>query len=58
MSWIWLLTRSTQQAAAGLASIKRVGMPNDVAQVVCFLASDAAEWINGKTIGVDGGAWR
>ncbi len=41
-----------------MASIKRVGVPEDVAKVVCFLASDAAEWITGKTIGVDGGAWR
>ena len=58
MSWIRLLTRFMQQLAAAVASIKRVGMPADVAQVVCFLASDAAEWITGKTIGVDGGAWR
>lgn len=45
-------------AAAGLSPLARVGMPDDVGRVVCFLASDAAEWVNGKTIAVDGGAYR
>ncbi len=58
MSLIQLLTWRTSQRAAAMASIKRVGVPEDVAKVVCFLSSDAAEWITGKTIGVDGGAWR
>ena len=33
----------------------RVGMPNDIAKVVAFLASDAAGWITGEIIGVNGG---
>lgn len=41
-----------------LSPIKRVGLPTDVGRVVCFLASDAAEWVNGKILGVDGGAFR
>ncbi len=41
-----------------MASIKRVGVPEDIAKAVCFLACDAAEWITGKTIGIDGGAYR
>lgn len=45
-------------AAAWLSPLERVGLPNDVGRLVCFLASDAAEWVNGKTIGVDGGAFR
>lgn len=36
----------------------RLGSPQDVAQVVAFLCSDKAAFINGKTIGVDGGFMR
>ena len=33
----------------------RVGTPADIASVVAFLASDAAEFITGQTLYVDGG---
>lgn len=33
----------------------RLGVPQDVANVVCFLASDAAAYITGQTLTVDGG---
>ncbi|GAB4189571.1 MAG: 3-oxoacyl-[acyl-carrier-protein] reductase [Roseiflexaceae bacterium] len=33
----------------------RFGQPQDVANLVCFLASDAAAYITGQTITVDGG---
>jgi enoyl-[acyl-carrier-protein] reductase (NADH) len=33
----------------------RVGQTGDVAEVVAFLASDAAEFVTGQTIYVDGG---
>ena len=33
----------------------RVGLPSDVAPSVCFLASDAAEFITGQILFVDGG---
>ncbi|KAL3430654.1 Versicolorin reductase [Aspergillus tetrazonus] len=46
------------ECAAWLSPLNRVGLPVDVARVVSFLASDAAEWISGKIIGVDGGAFR
>jgi NAD(P)-dependent dehydrogenase (short-subunit alcohol dehydrogenase family) len=35
--------------------LRRVGVPEDVADVVTFLASDAARFITGQTIYVDGG---
>lgn len=33
----------------------RLGQPNDIADVVAFLASDEARWINGQVIQVNGG---
>ncbi|OLN84420.1 Trihydroxynaphthalene reductase 2 [Colletotrichum chlorophyti] len=41
---------------AGLSPMHRVGLPIDVARVVCFLASQDGEWVNGKVIGIDGAA--
>ena len=40
-----------------LASIKmgRIGMPEEVASVALFLASDMASYVTGQVIGVDGG---
>lgn len=35
--------------------ISRIGTPDDVAGIVSFLLSDAAGWITGQVIGVDGG---
>lgn len=33
----------------------RVGAPRDIVSAMLFLASDAAEWVNGHTLVVDGG---
>ncbi|KAJ5600234.1 hypothetical protein N7450_001301 [Penicillium hetheringtonii] len=45
-----------QQMAAHASPLIRNGFPIDVARVVCFLASDEAEWVNGKVLTLDGGA--
>ncbi|KAF7588220.1 hypothetical protein BBP40_006003 [Aspergillus hancockii] len=45
-----------QQMAAHASPLTRNGFPVDIARVVCFLASKEGEWVNGKTITVDGGA--
>ena len=34
----------------------RLGRPDDVAGAVCYLASDAASWVTGQVLGVNGGA--
>jgi len=39
-----------------MQALKRIGKPEDVADVVAFLASDAARWITGASIPVDGGS--
>ena len=44
--------------AAAIAPILlgRPGTPDDICGAVAFLASDAASWITGATIGVNGGS--
>jgi NAD(P)-dependent dehydrogenase (short-subunit alcohol dehydrogenase family) len=41
---------------AGQLPLKRLGQPEDVANLAVFLASDAASWITGETYVIDGGA--
>ena len=43
------------QAAAPSIPLRRIGHPDDVADVITFLASDASRYITGQTILVDGG---
>ena len=35
--------------------MKRVGSPEDIANVAAFLLSDESSWITGQVLGVDGG---
>lgn len=44
-----------EQFAARLP-LRRLGEPSDIAKAVVFLASDAASWITGHTLVIDGGA--
>ncbi|MEY2968849.1 MAG: hypothetical protein RIQ64_1476 [Actinomycetota bacterium] len=43
-------------ALAGRLPMKRLGEPEDIANLAVFLASDAASWITGETYVIDGGA--
>jgi len=49
-------TEAGREIALGMQALKRLGKPEDVADVVAFVASDAARWITGATIPVDGGS--
>lgn len=42
-------------ARSGAVPLRRLGTPNDIASVVCFLAGEQAAYVNGQVLYVDGG---
>ena len=49
------LDEDTRRELADETPLCRIGSPDEVASAVCFLASDAAGFITGQILGVDGG---
>lgn len=49
-------TEAGRDLAPEMQALKRIGKPDDVADVIAFLASDGAHWITGVNIPVDGGS--
>lgn len=53
----WLRGNPEAEAhAASLAALGRVGQPEDIADIVAFLASDEARWVTGRVVDATGGA--
>jgi NAD(P)-dependent dehydrogenase (short-subunit alcohol dehydrogenase family) len=50
------LTPEGREGIIGSQALKRIGQPDDVADVVAFLGSNAARWITGDIIQVGGGS--
>jgi len=51
-----MLWEGIEEHTANAHPLRRIGEPEDVAAAILFLASDAASWITGVTLPVDGGA--
>ncbi|MFE1265680.1 SDR family NAD(P)-dependent oxidoreductase [Streptomyces albogriseolus] len=53
----WLRgNEAAERSAAELSALGRVGRPEDVADVVAFLASDDARWVTGQILDATGGS--
>lgn len=48
-------TQEVIDRLASLSPFNRIGEPGDIAEIVLFLASDEAKWVNAQNIGVNGG---
>jgi len=53
-----LLTDTKRQEIAEQTGAGRLAEPSEVADVICFLASDRASYVNGTVVDVDGGPRR
>lgn len=51
-----VLVDSFGESLAKAMPLKRLGQPDDIANLAVFLASDKASWITGETYVIDGGA--
>lgn len=51
------ITPEEEAAIAAATPLRRIGQPEDVADVIVFLASEQARWITGQLLYV-GGGWR
>jgi 3-oxoacyl-[acyl-carrier protein] reductase len=49
-------TEAGREITLGMQALKRIGKPEDIADVVAFLVSDGARWITGASIPIDGGS--
>jgi NAD(P)-dependent dehydrogenase (short-subunit alcohol dehydrogenase family) len=49
-------TEAGREVTLRMQALKRTGKPEDIADVVAFVASDGARWITGASLPVDGGS--
>jgi len=52
---VGMVGTEVEQRLIASTPMGRIGRPEDVADVVLFLASDAARWVTGQQLGIDGG---
>ncbi len=52
----WLADRATKAWAASQGSLGRVADPRDIGDIIAFLASDDARWVNGQLIDATAGS--
>jgi 3-oxoacyl-[acyl-carrier protein] reductase len=52
----WLGSEVGRSQTIAISAIKRIGVPDDIADVASFLASDDSRWVTGQRIEVSGGA--
>ena len=51
----WFANPGAREWAASQAALGRVGQPEDIADIIAFLASEDGRWVNGQTIDATGG---
>jgi 3-oxoacyl-[acyl-carrier protein] reductase len=49
------MSRQLEERAAATIPLRRVGQPEDIADVIVFLASEQARWVSGQLLYVGGG---
>jgi NAD(P)-dependent dehydrogenase (short-subunit alcohol dehydrogenase family) len=49
-------TETGRGFALDMQALKRLAQPDEIADVIAFLASDDARWITGHTLNADGGS--
>ncbi|SJM68929.1 SDR family NAD(P)-dependent oxidoreductase [Gulosibacter sp. 10] len=52
----WIDEPGARDGAAQVSAFGRIGRPEDVADVIAFLASDRGRWVTGQTIDATGGS--
>ena len=51
------MTRNFSQTLKNLIPVGRMGAPEDVADAVTYLAGEAAGFVTGEVLDVNGGIW-
>ncbi|MBD3649575.1 MAG: SDR family oxidoreductase [Pseudomonadales bacterium] len=51
----WARSKGTEDRIGQINPAARYGHPEEIAEMACFLLSDAASYVNGQAIAVDGG---
>lgn len=52
----FVATEEGREIAYGMQALRRIAQPDEIADAITFLASDAARWVTGDILCVDGGS--